>query len=133
MATMETMQEPDREWHPHQSHTLEDGRVLTMLNNYLLVRPHEQSKISGGGIHLTGDTHPLNSGTVLAFGTVEMKDGRLVPIPDLKVGDIVVFVKYLAEQHSNHYIRANIDGLIRIQLSDVIVVADEEDLPKLFA
>lgn len=119
--------------HASSTHTTAEGQSITMLGDTILVRPAEHSMISDGGIILTHDTHIYNTGVVLAFGEVTgKKSGRRAPIPDLKVGDHVAFIRYLDQQHTNLKIYEMFEGLIKISLSDVILVLDAEDVSKMF-
>jgi co-chaperonin GroES (HSP10) len=119
--------------HEHQTYTHHDGRTLTMMNDNILVKPDKHDRVSDGGIIFTHDQHPLNTGTVLAFGVKRLEDNSTIPLPELEVGKRVVFVKYLAEQHSNLHVRELFDGLIKVNYTDIMLLLDtDEDLAKLF-
>lgn len=117
--------------HAHSTYTTAEGRKLTMLGDTILIRPAEHSMLSEGGLHLVHDTHVNNTGEILAFGEMTTKTSRF-PIPGIKVGDHVVFIRYLDQQHTNLKIYEQFDGLIKIHKGDVILVLDPEDVPKLF-
>jgi len=117
--------------HPAQSYTFADGNTLRLRGNNILVRGNPIPKMSSGGlIHIPGSAveHVHRTGTVLAFGTRELKDGTLVPLSDeLYVGLGVLFVRYLAEQETNKDIKATFgDDIFRLRIADIIVAYDGE-------
>lgn len=113
--------------HPQQIYTHPDGRTLTMMNDNILVKPDKHENVSAGGLVLTQDQHPLNTGTVLAFGVKRLEDNSTIPLPELEVGKKVVFVKYLAQQHSNLQVSELFDGLIKVNYTDIMLILDDED------
>lgn len=126
--------------HPHDSYALPDGRVLRMTNSNILVRKDKPAQTSASGlIHYPGNAmeHVNNTGTILAFGYYNTKDGRRLPLSDvydLAVGLKCVFIRFLADQHTNEQIREQFDDdLIRLQPNDLQLVYDAEDHDRLFA
>lgn len=110
--------------HNQQVHVLEDGSTLRMVGPNILVRIDPVPEMSSTGlIHLANSAeHVYNTGTVLAFGTREVGN-HLEPLTDeLEVGHKVLFVRYLAEQDSNKYLRSTIEpDVIRLKLNDILV------------
>ncbi len=119
--------------HEFSTYTTPEGRTISVLNDVILVRPRKDERLTDGGIHLTHDQHPHNTGEILAFGEMRRgKSSKPFPIPDLKVGWGVLFIKYLAGQHSNIRIQEMFDGLIKIHVSDVILTFDNPEDGRLF-
>lgn len=125
--------------HAHDSYTLPDGGVLRMLNSNILVRKDKPAEKSASGlIHYATNAmeHTNNTGTILAYGYYNTKNGRRVPLDqvyDLAVGMKCVFVRFLADQHTNEQIREYFgDDVIRLQPNDLQLVYDPEDEGRLF-
>lgn len=125
--------------HPHDSYTLPDGRVLRMMNSNILVRKDEPAEASASGlIHYPGNAmeHVNNTGTILAFGYYNTEDGRRVPLSEIygiAVGLKCVFVRFLADQHTNEQIREQFgEDLIRLQPNDLQLVYEAEEHGRLF-
>lgn len=111
--------------HDAQTHTFEDGTSLTLRGDNILVRADPPPTTAGNGlIHLPGSAaeHPFNTGTILAFGTRELKDGRRVPLSeDIHIGDRCMFIRYLSEQETNKDIRATFGkDIFRLRIRDII-------------
>jgi len=125
--------------HPHDSYTLPDGRVLRMMNSNILVRKDKPAEASASGlIHYPGNAmeHVNNTGTILAFGYYNTEDGRRVPLSEIygiAVGLKCVFVRFLADQHTNEQIREQFgEDLIRLQPNDLQLVYEAEEHGRLF-
>lgn len=125
--------------HPHDSYTLPDGRVLRMMNSNILVRKDKPAEVSASGlIHYANNAmeHTNNTGTILAYGYYNTEDGRRVPLDEvygISVGLKCVFIRFLADQHTNEQIREQFgEDLIRLQPNDLQLVYDPEDQDKLF-
>jgi co-chaperonin GroES (HSP10) len=118
----------------HTTHELDDGTVLRVMGDGILVQPDEPPTESKGGIQYPDGhmEHPLNTGTVLAYGYMRDKKGRHrpYPIPDLKVGDKVGFIRFLAKQNTNIQMSEVYDGVIRLTPRDVIFVCDPDDVDR---
>lgn len=125
--------------HPHDSYTLPDGSVLRMMNSNILVRKDKPAEISPSGLVLYPNgamEHVNNTGTILAFGYYNTEDGKRVPLNevyDIAVGLKCVFVRFLADQHTNEQIREQFgEDLIRLQPNDLQLVYDPEDHGRIF-
>ncbi len=113
-----------------QTYTTPEGKTLTVLGPWLLVKPEPWAETTLGGIVLTPNGQAMNSkmnrGTVVAVGTLDnKKGGGRYPIPDIGVGDHVLFIKYIEKQHTNEYVAAEFDGLVRLGPTDILLVADD--------
>jgi chaperonin GroES len=74
---------------------------FTPLHDYVLVVLNKETETkSAGGIFLTKQEDGVNNtGEVIKVGPGKKNDrGDLIPITDVKVGDIVVFPKYSAKE-----------------------------------
>lgn len=115
-------------------HTTANGKTITLIGPWLLVRPAPREMKTAGGIILTAGAENsasmTNHGEVVAVGQMtNRKDGGRYPIPGIKVGDHIVYIKYLEAQHTNEYIIKEFEGLVRIGPTDVLLVAETaEDL-----
>lgn len=108
-----------------------DGLKIRVIGNNLLVRPDPLPERSAGGIFYAPDAmeHVNNTGTVVAVGTVTAKTEERIPIPGLKVGDRVVFIRFLALQETNQQLAGIVgEDLIRLRPADIQLVFDAEDL-----
>lgn len=119
--------------HPYDTYVLPDGRKIRMMNKNVLVKidkPAEQTK-SGLIVYPGGAMeHANNTGTILAFGYEYDGEGKRIPLRDLEVGLKVLFVRFLADQHTNEQIREMFgEDIIRLQPSDLQLVytPDEHD------
>ncbi len=113
-------------------YTAPDGSKIRVLGPGLLVKVDEPPKKSASGlIHFAADAmeHVNNKGTVVAVGRLRSDEVAVeLPIPGIKVGDRILFVRFLANQASNEQMQERIeDGLIRLNWTDVLVVYDPED------
>ena len=119
--------------HPHDSYKLPDGRVVRMMNSNILVRKDKPADVSASGLIHYGNAmeHTNNTGTILAYGYYNTEDGRRVPLDqvyDIAVGLKCVFIRFLADQHTNEQIREKLGSdLIRLQPSDIQLAYDPED------
>lgn len=114
-------------------HTLKDGTALRVTGNNLFVVPDPVEKESAGGILYAGDAvaHVYNTGVVVARGYVMSQADFHTPISGIKKGDRVLFIRYLAKQDSNIQMCQRLgEEVIRIRPSDVQLVFDDEDLPR---
>lgn len=124
----------------HDIYETADGRLVRMVGKNILIRADKPREISFGGIHYATSSveHVMNTGTILAFGFIEVggKKGyphKRFPIPDIEVGDRCVFVRYLSEVHTNKQVQQRIEeGVFRIQTSDILIVYDPEDEELIF-
>lgn len=125
--------------HSAQTHKFEDGTVLKLRGDNILVKADPVPTMAGNGlIHLPGNAaeHPYNTGTVLAFGTREnKKTGERFPLTDeIAVGTKVMFIRYLAEQETNKDIKATFGkDIFRIRLRDIVVAFEASDAPVIAA
>lgn len=114
----------------HYEYQLKRGDVLRVLGNNLLIRPDPVLTQSAGGILFPEDAieHVYNTGTVLATGFVLSLAPYHTPVPGIKKGDRVFFVRFLAKQDSNIQLGARLgEDIIRIRPSDVLFMFDDED------
>lgn len=113
-----------------RTHTTPEGKTITILGPWLLVKPEPWAETTAGGLFLTPNgkdqNTKVNRGVVVAVGTMpNKKGGGSYPIPDIGVGDHVLFIKYIEKQHTNEYVAAEFDGLIRLGPTDILLVADD--------
>lgn len=124
--------------HPNDTYTHTDGRRIRAMKDAILVKPDPPPTHSASGLIEYAPSameHVMNTGTIVAFGFTRVGKKQFeLPIPDIEVGEKVVFVRFLAEQESNKQVRKMFDtddgtGIIRIQPKDVLLVytADEHD------
>lgn len=113
--------------HPHDTFELPDGRRIRVLGPNIFVKM-DPVDTKRGLIHFAPSAmdHVNRTGTVIAFGTYEItkgpKRGTRIPIPEVNVGDKVLFIRFLAEQDSNKYIRHQFgNDIIRIRPADIAV------------
>jgi len=124
--------------HSHDSYTLPDGRVVRMMNSNILVRKDKPAEVSASGLIHYGNAmeHTNNTGTILAYGYYNTEDGRRIPLDevyDLAVGLKCVFIRFLADQHTNEQIREHFgEDIIRLQPNDLQLVYDAADEGMLF-
>lgn len=122
----------------HDTYVTKKGVRVRLINNDVLVKTDPLPEMSASGLILYPNgamEHVANTGTIVAFGyeRFETTEGKYVcrPIPELEVGLKCLFVRFLAEQHSNIQVRARIEeGLIRLKPSDIMLVFSEKDLPR---
>lgn len=120
----------------YNEHVLQSGAKLRVVGNNLFVRPDPLPKSTAGGIIIPGDAveHVFNTGTVLAVGHVLSQAPYQTKIPGIEKGDRVLFVRYLAKQDTNIHMSARLgEEVIRIRPADVVLLLDEEDLPRVRA
>lgn len=119
----------------HDTYTTSEGTKIRILGNRLLVKIDEPPKQSSSGliIYPSGAMeHVNNTGTILAFGTI-WKGVERIPIPGLEVGMKVMFVRFLADQHTNKNIQHVLGtGLIQLAPSDVQLLYTPDEQNKLF-
>lgn len=120
-----------RSIHPHDTYTAEDGKVIRMIGKNMLVKIDEPPKQTASGLVLYASgamENVNNTGTIVAFGYEFTEDGEKIPIRDINIGEKVLFVRFLAEQHTNEYIREMFGkDLIRLQPSDIQLIYSPED------
>jgi hypothetical protein len=112
---------------------LSNGTRIRITGNNLLVRPDPEPK-QVGLIHLPDGVCEgvMNTGVVLARGYVMAKAEFHTPIPGIQKGNRVAFIRFLAKQDSNTQLSARLgESVIRIRASDVTLVFDDEDLPRI--
>lgn len=118
---------------PHDTCRLSDGTKFRILGNRVLVRADKPRELSKNGLiqFPNGAMEQVNTtGTILAYGTVNTKKGECPPIEGIEVGEKVVFIRFLADQHSSKAMQARLeDGVFSIAPSDIILIytPDEED------
>jgi co-chaperonin GroES (HSP10) len=120
--------------HPQDTYVTPDGTKIRILGNRLLVQIDEPPSVSANGLILYPSgamEHANNTGTILAFGTI-WKGAERIPIPGLEVGQKIVFVRFLAEQHTNKNIRHTLGkDLIQLAPSDVQLMYDPSEHDKI--
>ena len=68
--------------------------MLKPLDDKVVVRPIEEEAVSSSGLILAGQEEKPTTATVLAVGPgLTLADGSKI-IPDLEVGDVVIYSKY---------------------------------------
>jgi co-chaperonin GroES (HSP10) len=119
----------------HDTYTTPEGTKIRILGNRLLVKIDEPPKSSSSGLIVYPNgamEHVNNTGTILAFGTI-WKGAERIPIPGLEVGLKVVFVRFLAEQHTNKNIQHTLGaGMIQLAPSDIQLLYTPDEQSKLF-
>lgn len=126
--------------HPHDTHVLPDGTKIRVMNANILVKKDPPPEKDNGGLIIFANgamSHVHGTGTIVATGFFTPKEGDYLPLtdvhPDLAVGNKIVFVRFLAEQHTNERVREMFgDDIIRLQPTDVLLVYDREDEGRLF-
>lgn len=128
---------------PHYQYRTVEGKVLTLINEDVLVRVLPLREKTSGGVIVPltvgdhGDSGIHAMGKILAYGfkTFGGKKGipfTRIPIPDLEVGLLCVYIKWLSEQDSNKQLRTRLEeDVIRIKVPSIFFVADQEDQDKL--
>lgn len=120
--------------HPEDTYVTSDGTKIRILGNRLLVKIDKPPTASKDGliIYASGAMeHANNTGTIVAFGTI-WKGSERIPIPGLQVGQKIVFVRFLAEQHTNKNIRHTFgEDLIQLAPSDVQLMYDPQEQDKI--
>lgn len=123
----------------HNEYRTRDGRTIRLINDEVLVKMDPPREKTSGGLFIPdavgdrGDAGILTTGTILAYGFIEIggKKGypfQKIPIPDLYVGLKVVFIRFYAEQHSNQQIQYRVEeGVIKMNAPDFILAFDPED------
>ena len=73
---------------------------LVPLNDYVLVKPiKDEPKTASGIITAPTSKEKPGKGEVLAVGEGKVNpEGKLIPIENVKVGDVVYFTKYSPEE-----------------------------------
>jgi co-chaperonin GroES (HSP10) len=115
-----------------QTYTTSDGKSITVIGPWLLVKPAPWADKTEGGLFLTPgaqDQHnALNHGEVVAVGTFpNKKGGGNYPIPGIKTGDHVLFIKFYEKQHTNEKLVEEFEGVIRLGPTDILLVADSPE------
>lgn len=92
-------------------------RKIRPHNDYVLIRRHENEKVSTGGIHLVDNNQKSRMGEVLAVGPGKFKKDSNERIPmTLKPGDVV-------------YMRGtSVSGEVRYEDEDLIFLREGEVL-----
>jgi co-chaperonin GroES (HSP10) len=121
--------------HPYDTYVTPEGKKIRILGNRLLVRIDKPQEMTSSGliIYASGAMeHVNNTATILAFGTIWNGNER-IPIPGLEVGLKIMFVRFLAEQHTNQNIRHILgEDLIQLAPSDVQLLYTPDEHDKLF-
>lgn len=122
--------------------TTPTGVKLLAINGNIIVQVHPKQERTRSGIIIPDDGHvdKYATGTVRAIGKIptvvkndegEVVELGLIPIPGVAIGDCVLFVTFLQDQHTNIQLRELLgDDYIRVKPSDVILVFDKDDLPR---
>ena len=73
---------------------------INPLNDYVLVKPiKDEPKTASGIITAPTSKEKPGKGEVLAVGEGKVSpEGKLIPIENVKVGDVVYFTKYAPEE-----------------------------------
>lgn len=128
---------------PHNEYLTEDGEVIKLINEDVLVRVLPFREKTSGGIIVPdtvgdrGDSGIHAMGQILAYGftTYGGKKGipfTRIPIPDLEKGLICIYIRWLSEQDSNKQLQTRLEkDVIRIKVPSIFFVADPEDRDKL--
>lgn len=124
--------------HEHDTYQVPGGPSIRVLNGNLLVK--KDPLITKKGLiefpdGAVDEVH--NTGTILAVGFHDDKEGGRVPLhhvhPDLIPGNQVVFVRYIADVHTNERVREMLgEDVIRLTPTDILLVFDEADRSRLF-
>lgn len=118
----------------HNTYESKSGKVI-LINEDVLVRRLPLRTQTESGILLPetagelGEAGIMASGVILAYGFVLPKKlGRKIPIPQLNVGDHVVFIRFLAEQHTNKYMQHVVEkDVFRIKPQDILLIHGPEE------
>lgn len=118
----------------HNTYTTKNGQTIRLINNRVLVQLEKPQEASASGLVLypNGSMENVNTfGRIMAYGFILPKEGpdsgKRLPIPGLEVGKRVVFIRFLANQHTNESIRALLgDDLVVIAPSDIAAIADSD-------
>lgn len=110
------------------------SKDLRVIGNRLLVRVDKPPERSKGGIIFAHPeaADPHATGTVEAVGYLTTpKAGTRTPIPDINVGDRVLFVRLLAITDSNPKLQTLLDDdVICIRPADIILLFADGDLSR---
>ena len=87
------------------------------LNDYVLVKPiKDEPKTASGIITAPTSKEKPGKGEVLAIGEGKVnKEGKLIPIKNVKIGDIVYFTKYSPEE-----LEINGDKLLLVRAESIL-------------
>lgn len=111
--------------HPHDTYLTPSGLKIRMLGKNILVKIDKPAEKTESGLILYPSgamEHANNTGTVVAFGYEYIGETSVEPVPlrDIEVGMKVLFVRFLADQHTNENMQYLLgEGLIRLQPSDI--------------
>lgn len=115
--------------------TTASGTRVRLMGNNILVRPDKPSMETPGGIVIPDNVLPgLHiTGEVLALGFITSKKAAYkTPIPGLRVGDRVLFLRFHERLDLNDRMQRYVDeDLIRIRPSDILLVMDGADVKRL--
>lgn len=112
----------------------QSGVLLRVVGNNLLVRMNDRPKKTRGGILIPdtafGSAH--GTGQVLAVGNLTGKRApQGTPIPDVRPGNHVLFVRLLERTDSNPQLKVRLEeDVVRIRPDDVLLVLDAEDVER---
>lgn len=121
----------------HDVYVTPQGKSVTVLHSNILVRPDPlPERTSTGLLHLPTNAMEdvNNTGTVVAYGHIwvggEDEPQRRIPIPEIYIGMRVMFIRFLGEVHTTKSMQAAIDdNIIKMDVSDILLVLEEEDVP----
>lgn len=113
---------------------LKSGGTGRIIGNNLLVRPVPPPTRSRGGIVFVDveRAHAYAVGEVVAIGHLTGdKAPPHTPIPDIRIGDRVLYIRLLGKTDVNPRIKDLLgEGLIRIRPSDVLLMMDASDVER---
>ena len=116
----------------HDVYVTPQGLKVRVLHHNILVKPDPLPEKSRSGLlHLPGNAveDVMNSGVVVAFGHIWVEDEtgehRKIPVPDIKLGMRVTFIRFLGEVHSTKAMQAVIgDEIIKMDVTDILCAED---------
>lgn len=114
----------------HDTYITPEGTKIRIMGNRLLVKIDKPSEKTASGLILYPGgamEHANNTGTILAFGTI-WRGAERIPIPGLEIGLKVLFVRFLAEQHTNENFQHLVGpGLIQMAPNDIQLIYSPDD------
>jgi co-chaperonin GroES (HSP10) len=106
--------------------------TMRVVGNRILVRVEDAPKLSPGGILFVNPASatPHAVGTVLAIGHLTgPKAPDKTPIPGLRPGDRILFLRALEITDSNPQLQRKLeDHIVAIRPADVLLLLDEKDV-----
>lgn len=103
---------------------LPDGRTLKLTGPRILVEVLPGPK-KLGVIELPDNVAASNysHGKVLAVGVRQLRDGRSIPLEGVRPGDRCVFVRFVANIHTNEQVQDRLgENIIIVEPKDLLLV-----------